>query len=360
MSNNRRQFLKNSIGTAAAAGFSALPAIANMPVSTDVKKQKNKHWIWINPDKKDDVSVLKKRYKAYYDAGIRGILFEADSEKHYTEAKNAGLEAHRWNWTMNRGDVLKQHPEWSAISRSGESCVTKPPYVGYYKWLCPSKPEVQDFLKNEADTILSKNYIDGLHLDYIRFCDVVLPLNLWDTYKLDQRTELPAYDFCYCKTCRDAYAAKTGNDPLSLRYPDAQVSWRLFRYQAINNVVNELSVVAHQHHKKISAAVFPMPELARRMVRQDWTNWNLDMVFPMIYHGFYQEGVTWIGDAVAEGVRFLKDGVPLYAGLFLSDFNNQTELAAGIKYALQNQAAGICFFGGVTDEVLATLKQASS
>ena len=165
MSNNRRQFLKNSIGTAAAAGFASLPAIANMPVSTDVKKQKNKHWIWINPNQKDEVPVLKKRYKAYYDAGIRGILFEADSEKHYTEAKNAGLEAHRWNWTMNRGDVLKQHPEWSAISRTGDSCVTKPPYVGYYKWLCPSKPEVQDFLKNEADTILSKNYIDGLHLD---------------------------------------------------------------------------------------------------------------------------------------------------------------------------------------------------
>lgn len=63
MSNNRRQFLKNSIGTAAAASFAALPAIANMPVSTDVKKQKNKHWIWINPDKKDEVAVLKKDIK---------------------------------------------------------------------------------------------------------------------------------------------------------------------------------------------------------------------------------------------------------------------------------------------------------
>jgi hypothetical protein len=70
MSNNRRQFLKNSIGTAAAAGFATLPAIANMPVGKDVKKQKNKHWIWINPDKKDEVSALKKRYKAYYDLSL--------------------------------------------------------------------------------------------------------------------------------------------------------------------------------------------------------------------------------------------------------------------------------------------------
>lgn len=56
----------------------------------------------------------------------------------------------------------------------------------------------------------------------------------------------------------------------------------------------------------------------------------------------------------------MKDGVPLYAGLFLSDFKNQAELSAGIKYAMDNKAAGICFFGGVSDEVLATLKQASS
>ena len=136
------------LGTAAAAGLSAIPDFSNATNSSVAKSHKNKHWIWINPNRKDEVATLKKRYKAFYDAGIRGILFEADSEMHYTEAKNAGLEAHRWNWTMNRGDVLKQHPEWSAISRTGDSCATKPPYVGYYKWLCPSKPEVQDFLKN--------------------------------------------------------------------------------------------------------------------------------------------------------------------------------------------------------------------
>ena len=76
--------------------------------ATRNQKGKNKHWVWINPNQKEDVAVLKKRYKAYYDAGIRGILFEADSEKHYTEAKNAGLEAHRWNWTMNRGDCYNK------------------------------------------------------------------------------------------------------------------------------------------------------------------------------------------------------------------------------------------------------------
>lgn len=42
---------------------------------------------------------------------------------------------------------------------------------------------------------------------------------------------------------------------------------------------------------KVTAAVFPTPEVARRNVRQDWVNWNLTGVFPMVYHGFYKEHV---------------------------------------------------------------------
>jgi hypothetical protein len=45
----------------------------------------------------------------------------------------------------------------------------------------------------------------------------------------------------------------------------------------------------------------------------------------MIYHKFYKEDVNWIGDAV-EGVRTLHGKFPLYAGLFLPDFDNQGEI----------------------------------
>lgn len=323
-----------------------------------LKKARKKHWIWINPNTKEDIADIRKHYSSYKEAGIGGILFEADSEKHFREAKKLGLEAHRWNWTMNRGDkkLLANHPEWYAISRDGRSCATHPPYVGYYRWLCPSKPEVLEFLMNEAAQILAKDYIDGLHLDYIRFCDVVLPLNLWKQYKLDQRTELAEYDFCYCETCRSKYKSQTGKDPLDLKYPDEVLSWRLFRYEAINKVVNQLATVAKKHNKWITAAVFPTPEVARRNVRQDWTNWELNAVFPMIYHGFYQEDVKWIGDAVKEGVHFLHEKFPLYAGLFLPDFKNMEELTQGIQYAMNNGAAGVSIFGHPSPEVLKVLK----
>jgi uncharacterized lipoprotein YddW (UPF0748 family) len=134
----------------------------------------------------------------------------------------------------------------------------------------------------------------------------------------------------------------------------------LFRYNNITRVVNSLSNIAHQHKKQITAAVFPTPEVARRNVRQDWTNWKLDGVCPMIYHGFYKEGVSWIGNAVAEGIHFLNGSFPLYAGLYLSDFKSDDEIAEGIRLAYSNGASGISFFGNVTPQILTILKQEAS
>jgi hypothetical protein len=360
---SRRQFVKQSF--IAGIATSTLPLAACSTQSKEEKEEKIqselKHWVWINPDKNDQEADLKVTYQKFYDASIRGVFFEADSELHYRTAKASKLEAHRWMWTMNRGEksLLQAHPEWYAKNRLGDSCADKPPYVDYYRWLCPSRPEVLKYLQDDVNSILSKDYIDGIHLDYVRFCDVVLPLNLWSKYKIEQTKELPEYDYCYCEVCQDEFQKWRGSNPLALKFPEANLSWRLFRYNAITNIVNELAKVANEHHKPITAAVFPTPEVARRNVRQDWTNWNLDAVCPMIYHGFYQEPVEWIGDAVTEGIHILKGRFPLYAGLFLPDFNGQEELKNGITYALKNGASGVSIFGKVNEDVLNTLKAAS-
>lgn len=360
---NKRNFLK-SVGLGSLAIMQpGLPSVATAAAKTpSTPAKKTRHRIWINPDEKDTVADLQKRYAAYKKAGVGDIFFEADSEKHFKTAKANGIMAHRWIWTMNRGEkeLLASHPEWYAKNRKGESCATHPPYVDYYRWLCPSKPEVINYLKEQAEAVLSKDYVDGLHLDYVRFCDVVLPVNLWSNYGIDQSKELPEYDFCYCETCREKYKEQKGIDPLDMEHPDQSPSWRRFRYNRITNVVNNLAAVAKQHKKPITAAVFPTPDIAKRIVRQDWTNWPLDSVNPMVYHGFYKEDVNWIGEAVAEGVGALHGKFPLYAGLYLPDFNgNMADLEKGIRLAVQNGAAGVSLFGGITDEVLQTLQKAS-
>jgi uncharacterized lipoprotein YddW (UPF0748 family) len=355
---NKREFLKAGLLATVA---SQLPVKGQAsPVVVSNKKKVIKNWIWINPNLKDTDDDLKTNYTAYKAAGITGIFFENDSERHFRAAKAHGIEAHRWIWTFNRAEMVTEHPEWYSKNRNGDSCADKPPYVKYYRWLCPSRPEVEQYLADMVDKILAKDYVDGIHLDYVRYCDVVLPVNLWDKYKIEQTKELPEYDYCYCEVCQAKFKEQYNQDVKAIQYPDASLSWRLFRYGNIIRVVNSISAVAHQHKKPITAAVFPTPEVARRNVRQDWTNFKLDGVCPMIYHGFYKEGVSWIGDAVAEGIHFLAGKFPLYAGLYLSDFNNDEEVRSGIQYALKNGASGVSFFGRVTPSVLDILKQETS
>lgn len=339
-------------------------AAAQLPlqsVAADIEsrkhKLKHKNWIWARPNQRDKDADLKTRYASYKAAGITGLFFEYDSERHFRAAKAQGLEAHRWIWTMNWPDLAKTNPEWFSKNRKGESCADKPPYVDYYRWLCPSRDEVQQYLEKYVADVLAKDYIDGVHLDYVRFCDVILPVNLWDNYNIEQTKELPQYDYCYCDVCKAKFKEEYGTDLADIQYPEASLSWRLFRYNAITKIVNNLAAVAHQHKKLITAAVFPTPEIARRNVRQDWTNWKLDGICPMTYHAFYKEKITWIGDAVAEGIHFLAGAFPLYAGIYLSDFKSDDEIGQAIQLALKNGASGISFFGNVTQKHLDVLSR---
>ncbi|MXV51872.1 family 10 glycosylhydrolase [Pedobacter sp. HMF7647] len=355
---SRRKFFKSSM--IAGASLALLPAASNAENYLASKKKRLKNWVWTNPDPKDTDEQLAERYRKYHEAGIHAIFFESDSERHCRAAKANKLEAHRWIWTMNRGEksLLDAHPEWYAVSRSGKSCADQPPYVNYYRWLCPSREEVKQYLENDYEAALKKDYVDGIHLDYVRFCDVILPVNLWDKYDIVQTSELPEYDFCYCSVCKDAYKKEYGVDIDSVQYPEASPSWRVFRYQRVNQVVERLTAVAEKYKKPITAAVFPTPDIAHRNVKQDWVNWNLSGVCPMIYHGFYKENVSWIGTAVKEGVKALNGKFPLYAGLYIPDFKNDAEVQKGIEIALANGASGVSLFGNVTDTVLEGLKNA--
>ncbi len=355
--NNRRNFLKLAAGTVAA--LSLKPSFAISGVSAP--SFNFDYWFWVRPSEKDTAATLKARYTSWREAGVVGLLFENYSEKHFSIAKEQGLQTHRWMWTMNRGEkeLLSSHPEWYAVSRSGKSCATSPAYVDYYRFLCPSHPDVPKYLEEKAREQLEKKDVDGLHLDYIRYPDVVLPVNLWQNYKLDQSTELPDYDFCYSQFSKEAFKKETGINIDHVEYPAQSLSWRNFRYRQINKIVNRIAEAAKEYNKPLTAAVFPTPDLAKRIVRQDWTNWNLSAVFPMIYHGFYREPISWIGEAVAEGVQTLHQKFPLYAGLYLPDFQNTQELESAIQLAKVNGASGISLFGEseIDQEVLDCIKR---
>lgn len=345
---NRRSFVhKIGLATAGLAGPGApgrVRAADRSPVPSTPK-----HWIWTGVDERSTPDQQKRRFESYRDSGIQAVLFSGVNDQVFALAKAQGLETHAWTWILCRGDkdLLDRHPDWYGVSRLGDSAAKKPPYVDYYHFLCPSREEVGDHLARLLANLADTPNLDGVHLDYIRYPDVILPVALWKRYNLIQNEELPQFDFCYCAVCRAAFKKQSGVDPLELPNPPADAAWRQYRYDRVTRLVNRLADVVHQKGKQITAAVFPTPAIARKLVRQDWTRWNLDALLPMVYHSFYNEKIDWIERAVSEGVTALPPNRPLYAGLHLPDLKTEAEFDQAVGCALAGGAQGVSLFGGL-------------
>jgi hypothetical protein len=157
--------------------FIALASVAPFirPEITISKYSFPDKWIWGSYNKITDSQI--KNLKKY---GVTGILSSSISPDAYQRVKDAGLQYHYWTWTMNMGRIKKDtKKEWYSVNKKGVSCYDDPPYVGYYRWLCPSREEVQEYNVNRYTKFSLIDHIDGVHLDYVRHPDVILPKGLW-------------------------------------------------------------------------------------------------------------------------------------------------------------------------------------
>jgi len=352
---NRREFIKaTATATVTAMGGSALIRSAAQAESNPPQRRALKHhkyWAWVGISKEESDKNLKAKYAKYKQHGIDGIFLEGGlDEREFQIIKEAGLELHSWMWTTNRGDqwIRDHHPDWYQVSRSGKSCFDNPPYVNYYRWVSPVIPGVQSYLKEKADELASHPAVSGVHLDYVRYPDVILPKALWKHYGLDQSEELPDYDFCYSKHTRDAFKKVSGRDPLEIEDPSHDQEWLHFRYDSVTHLVKQLTSVVHARHKLITAAVFPTPRMARKICRQDWDKWPLDAVCPMTYNSFYEADIDWIGECVLENIHAVK--FPVYAGLYMPDMHSPEDFKKALQVVHKRGGAGVSLFGGVSDE----------
>lgn len=96
-------------------------------------------------------------------------------------------------------------------------------------------------------------------------------------------------------------------------------------------------------------------------MRQQWHKWDLDAFLPMLYQGFYDEDIDWIGKQVATMNTRLKNEnneKSVFSGLYMPHLPTVEDVKKAIKVAKSNDAKGICFFeyGNLTDEFLEILK----
>ncbi len=352
---DRRHFLKT-------LGLGAAAVAASRTVLQARRNTRLKNWIWIgiNTERSDD--DWQRVFALMRASGIHAIVpevyngsfafFPSRQLPVKTDvlgrllplARAAGLEVHAWMWCMPCfvPAVMEQHPDWYNVNALGESALDKPVYNAHYRVLDPSRPEVREWVQGIVKELAAISGLTGVHLDYIRHPDAILPSGLWQQNNVIQDKVYPRYDYGYTVYARQQFKKKHGLDPMQIKDPEQNRQWVQYRCDTVTDLVNHYLVpAAHATHKMITAAVFPGPTLARGMVRQDWGRWHLDAFLPMLYNSFYEAGPEWVRQQTREGVAAVKR--PLYSGLFVHNMDAPA-FTQTIEAALAGGAVGISIF----------------
>ena len=282
-----------------------------------------------------------------------------------------GMEFHAW--TINNmvskaypPEFLKEHRDWLAVNRNLQTGLEFPLW-GRQIWWCPSSEGYLDHYLRRWESLVDLG-ADGLHLDFIRYPDI------WDYEdgRAIERPEIPDYSFCYCPRCRRRFKEEVGVDPMDVPLDPANelyLKWRQWRMDVITASVKTIREET-DIRLKLSAAVFPTPDISRTVVLQDWPSFadQLDFICAMIYTPKqWGRPVTWIKDATQEGLG--RERPPwrsvckYYAG-FGYPIRRQTpdDLRTGILSAAEGGADGVVIFSypGPTPEQMEAIRVAGN
>lgn len=347
-----------------------MAAVLTISCSQQDNPYEKKVWAWMSGKVSTSDDVWENYFSKAAEAGIDAIILECHSgipeildsttfrddaaikiiNNALPYAQKHGIELHAWIWTTNRGEMTLRnaHPDWYQVNALGESCLDIKLYNReHYRWLCPSRPETLEYLKDRVAELGEIDGLAGIHLDFIRYPDVILPYGLHESRGVVQDRVYPQWDFCYCDKCREEFKKQTGIDPIALEDPTSNPEWMQYRWDALSHVASELCKEIKKHGKTASAAVFATPEESKKLVRQDWANFrNIDIIFPMIYHKFYNWDDPTVETATREGVEALKaadNPAYLCSGLFIGHvpFGRISEF---FEYAQNGGSTGICLF----------------
>lgn len=327
---------------------------------TGAPRQKTPVYVWQVMPETTVMDSLRQDFHFWKTQGVVGVCMESGQLDLIREASALahaeGLEYHAWIPAMLRRDLPH---EWYAVNRLGQKADEHPAYVDGYRFLDPAREEVRRYLVDHYTAVAAIPDVDYVQLDFIRYPDVILSRGLWEKYGLVMDEEYGPADYCYCDDCVAAFKEQSGIDIREVEDPSTVKEWAQFRCTQITELVGLIADAVHAQGKKLSADVFPGPAShAEWMVRQQWNNWKVDMLFPMNYNDFYLQGPAWVGEMAAEEAASAPEGVPVMSGLFICpDWRNKdkvvdpedsgllpSEMEEAILSSLKGGAAGICLF----------------
>lgn len=317
--------------------------------NTKTNNEKNSEfWIWFTANSTHTDQDLENMLKKISDVGIYNLLINANKnklERTIELAKKYNVNVHVWFITMNSRGIGKTHPEWLSVNKLGKSLSEEKAYVNYYKFVCPAIPEARQHIKNQIEELCQIEGLKGIHMDYIRYVDAILPIGLWPKYDIVQDKVYPQFDYGYHPYLRNKYKEKYGIEPIDIQDPENDTLWNQFRYNQVTEFVFQIDSLTKKYNKSLTAAVFPTPKMAAKMVYQDWGKWPLIIAFPMLYHNFYNEDIDWIGEMVDEGIKTCHPKTQIVSGIFAPDLKETNEITKAVEVSLRSGAKGVSIFG---------------
>ena len=324
-------------------------------------------WTWLEDLPGVD---MEASFKAMHEAGIDGVMLHAVTEEDYLRdiaiAKKYGITVYAWVWTLNpprqdRPQMLKEHPEWFDVNRNGQSLADFKAYVNSYKFMCPVLPEVRENLVNRVKRLCEIEGIEGICLDYCRLVDVVLPVSLSYNYKITQDGEVfPQWDFGYHPAMIEEFQKEFGYDPRNQEDPSRDPKWQKFRCDKISECANLMAETIRSYGKVVTASPFATPKVASFMVAQNIGDWDLDIVFPMLYTAFYTQETGYAYDGTIENNRDKNPKTVLGVGLDTELGDNPEDIFAKMDNAFKAGAQAVSLYtiaGLNTPELRARFKE---
>lgn len=278
--------------------------------------------------------------------------YEADDLARFVNAAHAhGLEFHAWimnnmvNAKSYSPEFLAEHRDWLAVNRNGQTGLEYPLW-GRQTWWCPNSRGYLDYYINRWVPMLVAAGADGLHLDFIRYPDI------WDYEDglAIERPEIPSYSFCYCPVCRRMFKDEAGVDPMDVPLDPEDEHYQRWRRWRMDSILREVRAIKERcgPRLKLSAAVFPTPDISRTVVLQDWPSFadQLDFICTMIYHRKqWGQPITWVKQATEEGLAEMKGKCAYVAGFgYPIRQTTPDELRTGILCAKEAGADGAIIF----------------
>lgn len=278
------------------------------------------------------------------------------------EAHERGIKVHIWFQSFYVGNkppethpeyILAKRPDWANYQKRNVNSETIPYSVsehnGYF--IDPANPEVQTFLYELLEEIITQYKPDGINLDYIRY-----PQALAATF--------PSHDLSnwgYTKFARGEFQAIYGVDPVNISAGDPLWKyWKFYRCTKITNFVKKVSNLARANNVELTAVIFPNRSLALDTKLQDWKTWSINNFVDGFTPLFLTCNDKTVVNLIEDVLRNKSASTKLYAGLFVTFMNgSNTDLIKQIHATRRYYLDGIVMFdyAHTTDYYVETLKE---